>query len=374
VSLPPTSTRAPTATLVPCDRARLIADLNVPDGTPFLPGAPFAKAWRLQNTGSCTWNTNYGLVFLRGDRMQGATYIPLRATVQPGETIDLSVQLISPLSNGGYRGYWMLNNPAGRNFGLGDRADSPFWVDIRVVAGSGPFAYDFAQNMCAATWQSSAGILRCPGDVNSTRGFVKFTNSPTLENGRHEDEQTIWMQPEPVHGGWIVGVYPLYTVRAGDYFMADIGCLEGNRNCDVSFFLSYQVKGQAVKTAGSWREVYDKKITRVVIDLAPLAGKQVQFILSVTNNGVPGDANVFWFVPSIRQVAPTPTPTITLTPTATGTNTLTPTVTGTPTPTATGTATPTTTDTPMTTATSTPTPTATDTLTPTSTQGSGPGG
>jgi hypothetical protein len=324
----------------------------------------------LQNTGACAWTQSYGLVFVRGDRLQGATYIPLRATVQPGGTVDLSVSLVSPLSNGTYRGFWMLSNSAGRNFGLGERADSPFWVDIRVRAGSGPFAYDFAQNMCAASWQSSAGALRCPGDVNSSRGFVRYTMSPTLENGRQENEQTIWMRPETTRGGWILGVYPLYTVRNGDHFMADIGCLEGSRGCDVTFYLSYQVPGKPVKTVGAWREVYDKKITRLVIDLSSLAGKQVQFILSVTNQGTPTDANAFWLVPSIRQVAPTAT--ASLTPTVT--NTLVPTSTSTSTPTPTSTLTPTATGTPTPTATNTVTPTPTETPTPTDTQVSGSDG
>ncbi len=366
VTLPPTNTPqplAPTATSAPCDRARLVEDINVPDGTVFLPGAPFTKAWRLQNTGVCTWTPSYGLVFVQGDRMQGATYNSLQATVRPGESINLSVQLLSPLSNGRYRGFWMLSNASGRNFGLGDRADTPFWVDIRVTAGSGPFEYDFSQNMCAASWESSAGSLRCPGDSNSGRGFVKYMNSPILENGKQENEQTLWMQPQAVRGGWIVGVYPLYTVRQGDHFMADIGCLKGNPGCDVTFYLSYQVPSKPVKTLGSWREVYDKKITRVVFDLSALAGKQVHFILSVTNQGAPADANAFWLVPSIRRLVTTPTPTATLSPT--------PTATGTPTPTATGTSTATSTSTPTSTATFTATPT--ETPTPTETQGSSTG-
>jgi hypothetical protein len=67
------------------------------------------------------------------------------------------------------------------------------------------------------------------------------------------------------------------------------------------------------------------------VDLSGLAGKEVQFVLTVINRGAWVDANAFWFVPRIQNVRPTPTvvpPTQTPTPTAY----VTPTPTATPTP------------------------------------------
>ena len=49
------------------DRAQFVADVTVPDGTRYDPGATFTKTWRLKNIGTCTWTTSYTLVFDSGD-------------------------------------------------------------------------------------------------------------------------------------------------------------------------------------------------------------------------------------------------------------------------------------------------------------------
>jgi hypothetical protein len=203
----------------------------------------------------------------------------------------------------------MLRDAYGNTFGLGNRADGRFWVDIEVVPESSPYAYDFSAEMCDAEWQSGARVLRCPSNRNSPTGSIFNLNNPDLEDGRTENEQTLWTRPNSAAGGWIVGVYPPYLVRNNDHFMADIGCLAGNPGCDVIFYLSYQASGRAMQTLGSWHECYDGDATRVVLDISSLAGQAVQFVLSVTNQGAPSDANAFWLVPSIRRVAPTPVPT-----------------------------------------------------------------
>jgi hypothetical protein len=263
--------------------------------------------------------------------MQALPFNPLPVSVPPGGIIDLAVDLQAPLTRGNYRGYWMLRSATGQLFGLGNQANNPFWVDIRVVPQRSTYAYDFSAEMCEANWQSSARILRCPSDRNSRYGSIFYLNDPHLEDDRHENEQTLWTRPESKASGWIYGVYPPYLVRNNDHFMADIGCLYGNPGCDVIFYLSYQEAGQPMQTLGTWRERYDGETTRVVLDLSHLAGRTVQFILSVTNQGTPSQANAFWLVPSIRQVEPTPPPTATSTPTLIPTLTPTPTLTSTPT-------------------------------------------
>lgn len=315
-TLPLPTQLPPTATSVPilCDHASFVKDVTVADGTAYAPGAEFSKTWRLRNNGSCTWNSSYALVFSSGDRMSGSRVIPLPGNVRPGETVDVSVSLLAPTQQGRYRGYWMLSNTDGDVFGIGEDADKAFWVEIRVVSPNESFAYDFAINMCTATWRSSAGSLTCPGNPDSDNGSVVYLDKPTLENGRHEDESTIWTRPEATRDGWIQGVYPPYKVKAGDHFLSEVGCLEGNKSCEVVFSLDYQVSGGAVKNLGEWYEVYDGSTTRIDVDLSSLEGKTVQFILSVTNYGKPSHANPFWLVPSVRQFKPTPTPPVVYAP------------------------------------------------------------
>lgn len=310
--LPTPTPLPPSATPIPilCDHARFIKDVTVADGTTYPPGAEFTKVWRLRNVGSCTWDADYSLVYVSGDRMSADKAVFLADTARPGEDIDLGMDFIAPNEQGRYRGFWMLKNPDGELFGIGEEAEKTFWVDIRVQASNRNFALDLATNMCTATWRSSAGSIDCPGSPKDDEGSVSLLENPKLEDGRRENEPAILTRPEATRDGWIQGVYPPYKVKEGDHFLADIGCLEDSKGCEVLFTLEYQVSGGPVKKLGEWYEVYDGAITRVDVDLLNLQGKTVQLILGVTGYGKPSRANAFWMVPSVRQIHPTPTPVV----------------------------------------------------------------
>jgi hypothetical protein len=302
---PPTATSVPptpTATPIPCNLARFVSDVTVSDGTVFVPNAEFTKIWRLKNVGSCTWNSSYDLIFVDGHDMDADHVIPLPGNVRPGETVDLVVDMTAPSKEGRHRGYWMLRSPEGSVFGIGDEGEKAFWVEIRVVAPtSSRFAYDLAANFCTANWRSSAGRLPCPSSSSDPDGSVVLLDRPTLENGRHENELALWTRPEVTNGGWITGVYPAYKVKAGDRFLADIGCLNDSQGCDVTFYLNIRLADGRERTLGSWDEVYDGKITRVDINLSEFQGESIQLILGVTANSRPSRANAFWLVPSVRS-------------------------------------------------------------------------
>lgn len=134
----PTNTAppAPTETKQPCDRAEFVQDVTIPDGTTFQPNKNFTKTWRLRNTGTCTWNTGYDLVFISGDEMNGSSAVPISGSVSPGSTADVSTDLKSPNSAGTYKGNYKLRNADGVLFGIGEGADGVFWVEIKVVLPS----------------------------------------------------------------------------------------------------------------------------------------------------------------------------------------------------------------------------------------------
>lgn len=67
-----------------CDSAAFVSDVTIPDGTVIAPGAAFTKTWRIQNAGTCTWNTSYAVVFASGTQMGGASPQLLTADVAPG--------------------------------------------------------------------------------------------------------------------------------------------------------------------------------------------------------------------------------------------------------------------------------------------------
>jgi hypothetical protein len=128
-----TSTPVPTPIVVGCtDQAAFVSDVTIPDNTNLLPGQSFVKTWRLRNTGTCTWDSTYALVFVGGDQMGGAFSVPLGRSVAPGQTVDLSVTLTAPTATGTFQGKWQLRNADGDLFGIGRSADDPFWVKVVV--------------------------------------------------------------------------------------------------------------------------------------------------------------------------------------------------------------------------------------------------
>jgi hypothetical protein len=139
-AIPATSTSVPPTQVVPtamavtyCDWVMFIKDVTIPDGTRLGPGEVFTKTWRLQNRGTCTWTSDYMLVFTGGDQMGATTAVRLPGRVAPGQTVDVSVTLTAPNSLGRQVGYWMLRNPSGQLFGYGNSAEKAFYVDIKVA-------------------------------------------------------------------------------------------------------------------------------------------------------------------------------------------------------------------------------------------------
>jgi hypothetical protein len=90
-----------------------VADVTVPDGTNMAPGQDFLKTWRVKNTGSCTWDADYKLVYAGyADQMAGQ-WQPLTQVVQPGQEVELSVQFKAPNRVGEYLSAWQMANRAG---------------------------------------------------------------------------------------------------------------------------------------------------------------------------------------------------------------------------------------------------------------------
>jgi hypothetical protein len=112
--------------------------VTIPDGTTIPAGGSFTKTWRLKNVGSCTWTSDYKLVFDHGDALNGPAEKEINATVTPGSTVDLSVNLKAPTSIGGYKGYWKLKTNSGTTFGIGADHNGTFAVVIQVLATPHP--------------------------------------------------------------------------------------------------------------------------------------------------------------------------------------------------------------------------------------------
>ena len=129
----------PTNTPIPCNLASsnpATIDVTIPDYAPMAPNQVFTKTWRIRNAGSCSWNSSYLLIFDHGAGMgvtAGYTQQLTTGVVNPGQEVDLNVNLKAPAATGTYAGYWRLRNPGGAVFGISPEGGT-FMVKIVVVA------------------------------------------------------------------------------------------------------------------------------------------------------------------------------------------------------------------------------------------------
>jgi hypothetical protein len=111
-----------------------VADLNLDDknmtAPPVMqPGQQFTKQWRVQNTGTCAWEADFQLAYVSGNRPEaqmGGTYVNVGRQIQPGQTWDVSVNLVAPQAYGTFQAFWRMRDSAKQYFG------ETIWVGIQV--------------------------------------------------------------------------------------------------------------------------------------------------------------------------------------------------------------------------------------------------
>jgi hypothetical protein len=112
-----------------CNNNVFEGDVTVPDGTIMSPGEDFIKTWAIRNTGNCTWDEGYVLVFIGGNRELDPVNFEFKKSedfVAPNEGINVSVPLTAPLTPGSYTGTWRMKSDSGYYFG------TPLTVVIEV--------------------------------------------------------------------------------------------------------------------------------------------------------------------------------------------------------------------------------------------------
>lgn len=119
-----TPTASPTQTPVPdvteesgCTlNASYVADLTIPDNQVLQPDVSFTKSWRIRNSGTCDWGSDFRLVFMAGSRMGAPTSVAVPATPS-GATVDVSVPMAAPTEPGTYESHWRMQSDQGQVFG-----------------------------------------------------------------------------------------------------------------------------------------------------------------------------------------------------------------------------------------------------------------
>ncbi|MCD6356809.1 MAG: hypothetical protein J7L66_05930 [Anaerolineaceae bacterium] len=125
-----------TSTPLPCNKPKFISE-TIPDNSIFDPGDSFTKTWTVRNDGTCSWTTDYKLVFTSGNQMGGPAVKNFSSNVNPGESVTLSVDLTAPSGDGTYKGTWKIQSSDGEQFGN-------YWATIIVGAANGEPAEAFA--------------------------------------------------------------------------------------------------------------------------------------------------------------------------------------------------------------------------------------
>lgn len=130
--VPPTPTQTatpspePTATASCADASLFVSDVTIADNTAMKPGQTFRKTWRLRNSGTCAWTTAFEAVRVGGANLGGPAAVSLADAVPPDGTVDISIELAAPTTNGVYRSNYQMRNAADTLFG------ALFYVQIVV--------------------------------------------------------------------------------------------------------------------------------------------------------------------------------------------------------------------------------------------------
>ncbi|MCI0518907.1 MAG: hypothetical protein L0Z70_01455, partial [Chloroflexi bacterium] len=135
----PTASPSPAVSPIPAgaDRVEFVLDVTVPDMTEFDPGEAFTKTWRLLNSGTTTWTKDYRVIFASGSQMGASAEAALPADVPPGQTMDVSIAMTAPATNGVHTSFWLMRNPQNQTFGIGADGAQPFYVQINVIGAGG---------------------------------------------------------------------------------------------------------------------------------------------------------------------------------------------------------------------------------------------
>ncbi len=117
--------KAPTAALGDeCTNNAFEGDITIPDGSVLEAGTNFTKTWKIRNTGNCKWDDGFSLVYIGGSSPNLDPYNvnfsknwDSKDFIDPGEAVNISVDLTSPCTPGKYEGHWRMRNDKGYYFG-----------------------------------------------------------------------------------------------------------------------------------------------------------------------------------------------------------------------------------------------------------------
>jgi hypothetical protein len=213
---------------------------------------------RFCNTGTCTWNSSYAIVFDHGDALSAPAAVPFPGIVAPGQEVDLSINMIAPAGAGTYTSFWKFRNASGIIF-----VTNPFSAKINVVVPtitptSGgiiipvipiipilllPYTTQVMLQVSVPAGSVGSSTAACPGSSIVTGGGFAVSNDMVLYT--HSQSGNNWQvysnnlsgSSQPLNGyatclyysgGTTSMVYAQATAPAFDIGHATVACPSGS--------------------------------------------------------------------------------------------------------------------------------------------------
>jgi hypothetical protein len=162
---------------------------------------------------------------------------------------------------------------------------------------------DFVASICEATWSNNSQYLTCPGNLAELpKGYVDYSDQTVIEGNIPVNAPVLIGSPGQGgdNGTGLFGHYPAFTVQAGDRFKAWVAC-QVDIPCNVEFALEYFDANKTYQkdTGWKWQHKAGDGPFEIDLDLTPLAGQTVEFLLVVREQDSSQGAWVVWIAPRI---------------------------------------------------------------------------
>jgi len=109
-----------------CKNSQYGGDVTIPDGTVFKPWQKFTKAWKVRNTGTCTWDQGFSFRAWNSNAPSLGTSPDIQYFtftnnkndwVAPGGAIIIYINMYAPGDPGDYVAHWQMFDDNGKPFG-----------------------------------------------------------------------------------------------------------------------------------------------------------------------------------------------------------------------------------------------------------------
>jgi hypothetical protein len=98
------------------DNLSYVEDISIPDGSIVAPGEQIEKIWKVENSGTCGWDSRYRLRLDSGEEL-GALPEQALFPARAGTQLEIHLLFTAPQEAGYHRSAWQAYGPDGNPFG-----------------------------------------------------------------------------------------------------------------------------------------------------------------------------------------------------------------------------------------------------------------